>query len=86
MWDIAKAMPRGKFIVLNAVIKKTTFEIDTDTLLCLKWINKVLPYSTGSAGRCYMVAWVGGGLRGEWTCVDEGLSPLAVYLKLSQHC
>ena len=60
--------------------------MDMDTLLCLKWINKVLPYSTGSADGCNMPAWRGEGLKGEGTGADVGLSPLAGHLKLLQHC
>ena len=33
MWDIAKAVLRGKFIVLSALIEKTKFEIDMDTAM-----------------------------------------------------
>ena len=57
------------------------------TLLYLKWItNKHLLYSTWNSAQCYVPAWMGGGLRGEWTHVYGWLSPFTVYLKLPQHC
>ena len=43
------------------------FGMDTYTLLYLKWItNKDLLYSTGNSAQCYVAAWMGGGLQGEW--------------------
>ena len=48
------------------------------TLLYLKWITKVMLYSTGNSGQCYAAAWIGD-LGGE-------LSLFAVPLKLSQLC
>ena len=61
--------------------------MDMDTLLCLKWItNKVLLYSTGDSGQCYVAAWMGREFGREWIRVYVWLSPFAVHLKLSQHC
>ena len=63
------------------------FGMDMYTLLYLKWItNKDLPYSTGNSGQCYVAAWMGGELRGDWIHVYIWLSHFAVYLKLPQHC
>ena len=57
------------------------------TLLYLKWItNKDLRYSTGNSAQCYVAAWVGGGLGGDWIHVCVWPSAFAVHLKLSQHC
>ena len=57
------------------------------TLLYLKWLaNKDLPYSTGNSAQCYVAAWMGGELRGEWIHVYVWLSPFAIHLKPSQHC
>ena len=51
--------------------------MDAYTLLYLKWItNKGLPWSAGSTAQCYVAAWMGGGLPGEWTHVYQWLSPL----------
>ena len=62
------------------------FGMDTNTLLCLKWIsNKDLLYSTGDSVQCYVAAWMGGEFGGEWIHVYAWLSPFAVHLKLSQH-
>ena len=65
-------------------------------LLFLKWIaNKDLLYNTWNSAQCYAAAWMGGELGGEWICISvcvyiyiylKWLSPLAVHLKLSQHC
>ena len=56
------------------------------TLLYLKWItNKVLLHSTGNSAQCYVAAWMGGEFEGKWIHVCLWLSPVAVYLKLSQH-
>jgi len=55
--------------------------------LYLKWItNKDLLYGTGNSAQCYVAAWMGGELGGEWLHVYAWLSPFAVHLKLSQHC
>ena len=55
--------------------------------LCLEWIaNKVLMYSTWNSAVCSVVAWTGGGFRGEWICVYVWLNPFAVHPKLSQYC
>ena len=48
--------------------------------------NKVLLYSTGNSAQCYVAAWIGGELGGEWIHVYVWLSPFSVHLKLSQHC
>ena len=57
------------------------------TLLYLKWIiNKDLLYSTGNSAQSYVAAQTEGDLGGEWIHVYVWLSPLAVHLKLSQHC
>ena len=53
------------------------FGMDMYTLLYLKWItNKNLQYSTWNSAQCYVAAWMGGGLPGEWTHVYQWLSPL----------
>ena len=63
------------------------FGMDTNTLLCLKWIsNKDLLYSTGDSAQCHLAAWMGGESGGEWTHVCAWLSPFSVHLKLSQSC
>jgi len=62
-------------------------ELSTDmyTLIYLKWIsNRNLLYSTGNSAQCYVAAWMGGELRGEWIHVYVWLSPFIVHLKLSQ--
>ena len=60
--------------------------IDRYTLLYLKWItNKDLLYSTENSAQCYVAAWMGRELEGEWKHVYIWLSPFAVHLKLS-HC
>ena len=57
------------------------------TLLYLKWkTNKDLLYSTGNFAQCYVATWMGGEFGGERIHVYVWLSPLAVHLKLSQHC
>ena len=40
------------------------------------------------SAQCYVAAWMGEGLWGEWihVYVHQWLSPFAVHLKLSQHC
>ena len=61
--------------------------VSTYTPLYLKWItNKDLLCSTWNSAQGYVTAWTGGEFRGEWIHVYVGLSPLAVPLKLSQHC
>ena len=47
---------------------------------------KVLLYSIGTSAQCYMAARMGREFGGEWMHVYVRLSPLAVHLKLSQHC
>ena len=60
--------------------------MDMCTLLYLKWItNKDLLYSVWNSAQCYVAAWMGGGLGGEWIHVYVWPSPFAVHLKLSQH-
>ena len=46
---------------------------------------KDLLYSTGNSAQCYVAAWMGRGLEGEWIHVYVWLSPVALQLKLSQH-
>ena len=48
--------------------------------------NKDLLYSTGNSTQYYVAAWMRWGLGGERIKVYLWLSPLAVHLKLSQHC
>ena len=63
------------------------FRMDVYTLLYLKWItNKDLLYSTWNSAQCYVPAWMGKGLGGEWIHVYGWLSPFTVHLKLPQHC
>ena len=63
------------------------FGINMYTLLYLKWItNKVRLCNTGNSVQCYVAAWVGVELEGEWIQIYVGLSPFAVHLKLSQDC
>jgi len=63
------------------------FGMDLYTLLYLKWIiNKDLLHSLWNSVQCYVVAWMGGGVWGEWIHVYVWLSPFSVHLKLSQHC
>ena len=60
--------------------------MDMYTLLYLKWItNKDLLCSTGNSAQCYVAAWMGGELGGEWIHVNVSLSSFPVHLKLSQH-
>ena len=53
------------------------FGMDMYTLLSLKWItNKDLLCSTWNSAQCYVAAWMGGELRGEWIhvyCMAESL-------------
>ena len=59
------------------------FGIDMYMLLYLKWItNKVLLCSTGNSAQCYVTAWMGGEMGGEWIYVYVWLSSFAVHLKL----
>ena len=52
-----------------------------------KWItNKNLLHSTGNPSQCYVAAWMGGEVGGEWIHVYVRLSAFAVHLNLSQHC
>ena len=53
------------------------FGMDMYTLIYLTWItNQNLLYSTWNSAQCYVAAWMGGGLPGEWTHVYQWLSPL----------
>ena len=48
------------------------FGMDMYTLVYLKWItNKVVLYSTGNSAQCYVEAWMGGELGGEWMYIYE---------------
>ena len=40
--------------------------MDRHTLLYLKWITDKDLYSTGNSAQCYVAAWMGGELAGEW--------------------
>ena len=52
-----------------------------------KWItSKDSLYSTCNSAQCYVAAWMGWELGGEWIHVHVWLRPLSVHLKLSQHC
>ena len=63
------------------------FGMNMYTLLYLKWTtNKDLLYSIWNSAQCYVAAWMGGGLGGEWIDGYAWLSPFVVHLKLSQHC
>ena len=63
------------------------FGINMYTLLYLKWItNKDLLYSTWNFAQCYVAAWLGGEVGGEWAHICVWLSSFAGYMKLSQHC
>ena len=43
------------------------FGMDMYTLLYFKWItNKDLLNSTGNSAQCYVAAWMGGEIGGEW--------------------
>ena len=54
------------------------FGMDMYTLLYLKQItNKELMYSTGNSAQCYVAAWMGGELGGEWMHVYMWLSPFS---------
>ena len=63
------------------------FRLDLYTLLYLRWItNSDLLYSTRNSAQGYVAVWVGGELGEEWIHGYACLSPLALHLKLSQHC
>ena len=63
------------------------FGIDMYTVLYLNWIAiKGLLYSTENSAQCYVAAQVGEEFGGECIHVYVWLSPVAVHLKLSQHC
>ena len=60
--------------------------MNTYTLLYLKWITlKDLLYSAGNVAECYVAAWMGGELGGEWIHGYVWLSPFTTLL-MSQHC
>ena len=72
-------MPRGKNEGKRERVKE--FGINMYTLLYLQWItNKFLLYSTGNSAKCYVAAWMGGELGGEWIGVYVWLSPFTVHL------
>ena len=51
------------------------YGINMYTLLHLKWVtNKVLLCNMGNSVQCYVAAWVGVELEGEWIQVYVGLS------------
>ena len=52
---------RGKGIVAE-------FGMDMSTLLRLKWITKVLLYSTWDSVHCYEASRIGGEFGGGWIC------------------
>ena len=61
--------------------------MDMYSLLYLKWItSEDLLYSTENSAQCYVAAWMRGEFCEEWIHIRVWLSPLAVHLKLSQHC
>ena len=63
------------------------FGMDMHTLMYLKWItNKALLYNAGNSAQCFVAAWMGGELGGEWIHVYVWLSTVVLHLKLSQHC
>ena len=63
------------------------FGIDMYTVLYLNCIAiKGLLYSTENSAQCYVAAQVGEEFGGECIHVYVWLSPVAVHLKLSQHC
>ena len=43
-------------------------------------------HSTWNSAKCYVAAWMGGELKGEWIYVYVWPSSLSVHLKLLQHC
>ena len=57
------------------------------SLVYLKQItNNDLLHSTENPVQCYVVAWMGELLGGEWIPVYVWRGPFAIHLKLSQHC
>ena len=61
--------------------------MDMDTRLYLIWrTSKDLLHSRGNSAPCQVAAGMGGELGVEGIHVYISLSPLAVYLKLSQRC
>ena len=55
--------------------------------MCLKWItSKDLLYSTGNSAQRSVAAWMGEQFGGDWTHGYVRLNPVAIHLKLSQHC
>ena len=61
--------------------------MDMDTRLCLtRRTSKDRLDSKGNSAQCHVAAGMGGELGVEGIHVYISLSPLAVYLKLSQHC
>ena len=78
-------MVAGEKDGLKGIVRE--FWMDMYTLLYLKWItNKDPLYSTWNSAQCYVAAWMGGELGGEWIHVYIWLGPFDVHLKLSQHC
>ena len=60
--------------------------MDMYALLYLKLVtSKDLRYSTWDLAHCYVAAWMGGELRGEWIHVYAWLSPFTALL-IPQHC
>ena len=52
-----------------------------------KWItNKDQLYSTWNLAQCYVPAWMGGAVGGEWILVCARVSPSTVHLKVPQNC
>ena len=43
-------------------------------------------HGTGRSAQCYVAAWMGGELGGQWIRAYVQLSPSTVHLKLSQGC
>ena len=79
-------LPRGEGLGEGMVRE---FRMGMCPLLYLKWItNKDLLYSTGDSAQCYVSAWMGVGLGGEWIlcicmaeslhCSSETVTPLFV--------
>ena len=70
-------------------MNKSTSQIGMFKVTTAQWItSKVLLCSPGNCAHSYMSAWMGGEFGGEGihAQVQVWLSPLAVHLKLSQHC
>ena len=54
--------------------------MEEHTLLYLRWItNKDLLESAGNSAQCYVAAWTGGEIGGEWIHVYVWLSPFAFF-------